>query len=62
MAAFLVKVLQRLNDGKNRKTAAMDKAFVKAMVIGLCHVKAIEKNEPIHKDMYIFLKGTNGDI
>lgn len=63
MASFLVKVLRHLNDGINRTTATMDKVFVKALVIGLCHVKSIEKNEPIHKDMYIFMKGSaNGDI
>lgn len=46
-----------LNGSEIRKDASFDIAFVKALVIGICHVKSIEQNGNIHKDMYIFLKG-----
>lgn len=57
MAALLVKVLRSLNDETNRKNADLDKSFVKGLVIGFFTIKAVQNNEQMHKDLYIFMKG-----
>lgn len=56
MAAVLVKLLRRANDTENRKKAGLDRGFLKALIIGLCTAKSIEKGEQIHKDILIFIK------
>lgn len=35
----------------------MDKTFIKALVIGLCTLKAIENGDEINKDLLVFIKG-----
>lgn len=57
MASKLVNGLYRLNDLEKRKNRALDKAFIKALIIGLCTIKAIQNGDQIHKDRLIFIKG-----
>lgn len=59
MASLLVNGLQCINNGENRKQPGLDKAFVKALIIGLCTKKAIENGEQIHKNLLVFMKGLN---
>lgn len=59
MASLLVNGLQCFNNGDNRKKSGLDKAFVKALIIGLCTKKAIKNGDKIHKDLLIFIKGLN---
>lgn len=56
MPAVLVKVLLELNEKDNRKDIGMDQPFVKAIIIGICTIKVIRQNEPIDKDLLIFIK------
>lgn len=57
MPALLVEGLLHLNGTENRKNANMDKTFIKALIIGICTIKAIQNNCQIHKDLLIFMKG-----
>lgn len=57
MAATCVKGLLRFNETENRKDTGLDKAFIKALIIGLCTIKQVKENDRINKDLLIFLKG-----
>lgn len=59
MASILVNGLSRLNTGENRKNPDLDKAFVKALIIGFCTTKSIRSGHAINKDLMIFMKGKN---
>lgn len=59
MASLLVNGLKYMNDGNYRKQSTLDHAFVKMLIIGLCTKDAIKNGEQIHKDLKIFMKGSN---
>lgn len=61
LAVKVVNALLRLNNAENRMSVAMDKAFIKSLIIGLCGAKQIEGGEIIHKDLRIFIKGSNSN-
>lgn len=51
--------LLQMNTAENRGKVNLDKAFIKALIIGLGTLKKIENGEPIHKDILVFIKGYN---
>lgn len=61
MSSVLIKSLGHLNTKDNRKKTDLDLTFVQVLLIGLCTSKAIKQNEPIQKDVLIFIKG-DGNI
>lgn len=57
LAAIVVNGLKRFNEGESRNNVLLDKAFIKALLIGLVGIKRLKSAEPIQKGVLNFIKG-----
>lgn len=56
--ASIMAILLNLNENKKRGDANYDKAFIKALIIGLFSTKNVRDGKKMHDDLKAFIKGT----
>lgn len=56
LAAKIVNGLTQVNDAEKRENASFDKAFIKALLVGLVGISGI-KSQGVDKNVMRFIKG-----
>lgn len=52
----LIKGLSLFNGETRRENVALDKSFIKGLLIGICTINTIRKEKNIHKDILAFIR------